>query len=53
MSEYLIPHSKVRCIDCRGSHVSIEGYQQNDTVTLKCVCDECDNRWGLEVDIDE
>jgi len=53
MSEYLIPHSMVRCIDCRDSDVSIDGYQHDGSVTLTMWCEVCDERWTIQVSADE
>jgi len=53
MSEYMIPHSMVRCIDCRDSEVSVDGYQMDGKLTLHLWCEVCDNRWRIEVSADE
>jgi hypothetical protein len=53
MSEYMIPSSMVRCIDCRDSEVAVDGYQLDRKLTLHLWCEVCDERWEIEVSADE
>jgi len=50
---YEIPHSQLRCIDCRDSEVSIDGYQLSRQVTLHVRCKTCNRTWGVQVTGDE
>jgi len=50
---YEIPHSKLRCIDCRDSEVAVDGYQLDHKLTLHLWCEVCDNRWRVQVTDDE
>jgi hypothetical protein len=50
---YEIPHSKLRCIDCRDSMAAIEGFQFSGQLTLHVRCRTCGRNWGLQVADDE
>jgi hypothetical protein len=53
MSEYMIPHSKLRCIDCRDSMATVEGFQFSRQMTLHVRCKTCGQNWGVQVSADE